>query len=187
MAVPRLLSVFKVREDGNLEFWVSNAVILLSTVLGVYLAAKAGYRTALDFELARTQRESFYMRRALLDELKDNLTQADAISKNMVENGWRFKNSDPDVFKLQGYVWETMKQQSITFQVPSELLTGIRRYYDKSSAYTKALAVGQGTAIEAANSWSKDTQDVREKVVPAMERDIAQLHDKLVDRGLQID
>ena len=109
MAVPRVLSIFKVRDEGNLEFWVSNLVIVLSTVLGVYLAAQAGYRTALDFELARTERESFYMRRALLDELKDNLTQADEISKNMAENGWRVRNADPEIFKLQGYVWETMK------------------------------------------------------------------------------
>ena len=55
MAVPRILSIFKVRDEGNLEFWVSNVVIILSTVLGVYLAAQAGYRTALDFELARTR------------------------------------------------------------------------------------------------------------------------------------
>ena len=88
---------------------------------------------------------------------------------------------------MQGYVWETMKQQSLTFQLPSELLTGVRRYYDKSAAYTKALAAGQGTAIEAANCWMKDTQEVREKVVPAMERDIAQLHGKLTDRGVQVD
>jgi hypothetical protein len=186
MAVPRVLSIFKVRDEGNLEFWVSNVVIILSTVLGVYLAAQAGYRTALDFELARTERESFYMRRAMLDELKDNLTQADQISKTMAESGWRFRNTDPDVFKLQSFVWETMKQQSTTFQIPSEVLTGVRRYYDKSGGYAKALGVGQGTAIEAANGWMKDTQEVREKVVPAMERDIAQLREKLVNRGVQI-
>ena len=186
MAVPRVLSIFKVRDEGNLEFWVSNLVIVLSTVLGVYLAAQAGYRTALDFELARTERESFYMRRALLDELKDNLTQADEISKNMAENGWRVRNADPEIFKLQGYVWETMKQQSTTFQIPTDVLTGVRRYYDKSGGYAKSLAVGQGTAMDAAKSWLKDTQEVREKVVPAMERDIAQLREKLVNRGVQI-
>ena len=185
MAVPRLLSIFKVRDEGNLEFWVSNAVIVLSTVLGVYLAAQAGYRTALDFELARTERESYFMRRALLDELKDNLVQADTISKNMAENGWRVRNADPEIFKLQGYVWETMKQQSTTFQIPSEVLTGVRRYYDKSAGYTKQLAVGQGTATEAVAAWLKDTQEVREKIVPALEKDIEDLRNKLVKRGVQ--
>jgi hypothetical protein len=103
----------------------------------------------------------------------------------MVENGWRFKASDPDVFKLQSYVWETMKQQSTTFQIPSDVLTGVRRYYDKSNGYTKALAVGQGTAVEAANAWMKDTQEVREKTVPALEKDIEELRNKLVKRGVQ--
>ncbi|WP_088342876.1 MULTISPECIES: hypothetical protein [Rhodomicrobium] len=186
MAVPRVLRIFKVREQGNLEFWVSNAVIVLSTVLGVYLAAQAGYKTALDFETVRTERESYFMRRALLDELKDNLAQADEISKNMAENGWRFKNSDPEIFKLQSYVWETMKEQSTTFQIPSEVLTGVRRYYDKSGNYAKALAIGQGTAIEAASNWLKDTAALREKVLPVIEKDIAGLREKLVGRGIEV-
>ena len=69
----RILQVFKVRESGNVEFWVSNLVIMVSTVLGVYLAAQAGYKVALEFEVARGERDGYYMRRALLDELKDNL------------------------------------------------------------------------------------------------------------------
>jgi hypothetical protein len=187
MAVPRILRIFKVRDQGNLEFWVSNAVIVMSTVLGVYLAAQAGYKTAVAFELGRTQREGYYMRRALLDELNDNLSQADEISKNMIESGWRFTNSDPALFKLQSYVWETMKQQSTTFQIPSQILTGVRRYYDKSDGIARSLAVGQGTAVDAAKTWQKETQDMRDKVLPAMEKDIASLRNRLAAQGLEVD
>ena len=59
-----ILRMFRVREQGNAEFWVSNLVIVLSTLLGVYLAAQAGYRTAIDFELARAEREIFHAPRA---------------------------------------------------------------------------------------------------------------------------
>ncbi|MDZ4792357.1 MAG: hypothetical protein SGJ17_14325 [Hyphomicrobiales bacterium] len=38
----KFFNPFKVREHGNLEFWISNFVIIISTVLGVYLAAQAG-------------------------------------------------------------------------------------------------------------------------------------------------
>ena len=69
--------MFEVRESGNKQFWLSHAVILLSTVLGVYLAAQAGYRTALDFEVTRAQRDSYFMRVALLDELNDNIEFAE--------------------------------------------------------------------------------------------------------------
>ena len=186
MAVPRVLSIFKVRGEGNLEFWVSNVVIIFSTVLGVYLAAQAGYKTALDFEVTRSEREGYFLRRALLDELKDNLVQADSMPKNMVDQGWRFRNSDPNVFKLQSFVWETMKQQEITFQLPAGVLTGVRRYYEKSGDYERLLAVGQGRRMTG-QAWMKDTQDVREKIVPTLEQDIAVLHQRLVGRGVQVE
>jgi len=110
--------------------------------------------------------------------MSDNLAQADEI--------WRFTNSDPAVFKLQSYVWETMKQQSITFQIPLEILTGVRRYYERSDVFARSLAVGQGTAIEAARLWQKETQNMRDKVVPAMEKDIAALRNRLMAQGLNV-
>jgi hypothetical protein len=37
----RVLRIFKVRESGNAEFWLSNLFIMASTIIGVYLAAQA--------------------------------------------------------------------------------------------------------------------------------------------------
>jgi hypothetical protein len=43
--------------DGNedLKFWVSHLIILLATVLGVYLAASAGLKSAVQFELIKVR------------------------------------------------------------------------------------------------------------------------------------
>jgi hypothetical protein len=68
-----IVRIFRVRESGNAEFWIANLVVMASTIIGVYLAAQAGFKTALQFEVARSERDGFYMRRALLDELKDKL------------------------------------------------------------------------------------------------------------------
>ena len=180
------MRIFKVRDHGNAEFWVSNLIIVFSTVLGVYLAAQAGYRTAVAFEVARGDRDGYYMRRALLDELKDNLDQADKVADFVVnKDGWRFKGN-ADAYKLQHYVWETMKQQAITFQLAPAVLTGVRRYYDSAAGYAQSLAQGQGTAIEAAKSFSAETKKMREETVPAMERDIAGLKDRLEARGIAL-
>lgn len=179
MAVPRLLSIFKVRPEGNLEFWVSNFVIIVSTVLGVYLAAQAGYKTALEFEVSRTQRESYFMRSALLEEFKDNLNLAEKNADYIMnKDGWRFK-ADSEAFKLQAYVWETMKQQSITFQLPSDILTGVRRYYDDFSAYAADMRQGQSLAMNGAKLTVEATKKIRETLVPRMEKDIATLGAKL--------
>jgi hypothetical protein len=182
-----ILRIFKVRETGNAEFWVSNLVIVLSTVLGVYLAAQAGYTTAIDFEQTRTDREGYYMRRALLDEVRDNLDQADQWSDFIInKDGWRYQGN-PDAYKLQSYVWETMKEQATTFQLAPAVLTGVRRYYDNASGYAMNLARGQGTAIDAAKAFSADTKKMREQTVPVMEKDIASLKGRLDKRGIALD
>ena len=53
MRIAQFFRIFKVRETGNAEFWISHLMIMASTVLGVYLAAQAGYKAALEFEVAR--------------------------------------------------------------------------------------------------------------------------------------
>ncbi|MDX2263393.1 MAG: hypothetical protein NW215_00270 [Hyphomicrobiales bacterium] len=178
---------FKVREHGNVEFWISNLVIIVSTVLGVYLAAQAGFRTALQFEEARNDRDGYFMRRSLLDEVKDNLNTADQfVDFIQNKNGWRYQGA-PDAYKLQGYVWETMQEQSVTFQLPPAILTAVRRYYDTAQNLAKSLAQGQGTAIEAAKTLAEETKKMRETTIPAMERDIDSLRQRLAARGMSTD
>ncbi len=168
-----------------LEFWISNLVIIVSTVLGVYLAAQAGFRTALEFEIARTEREGYFMRRALLDELKDNLTASTEYSDFIINrDGWRGRGNSP---KLQDYVWQTMQQNTLTFQLPAEVLTGIRRYYNTFELLGKSFEIGQGTAIDAAKALAEEVRKAQETTVPALERNIAELREKLNARGFKVD
>ena len=141
----RVLRIFKVRESGNAEFWLSNLFIMASTIIGVYLAAQAGFTTAMQFEIARSDRDGYYMRRALLDEVKDNLASVDewsAVRKGYAQPHFgrvfpavrhlggllvrqrRLVEPDiaPDELKMKTFVWETMKQQTITFQLAPQLL-----------------------------------------------------------------
>jgi len=173
---------------GNrLEFWVAQLVIMFTTVLGVYLAAQAGYRTAIEFETVRADREGYYMRRSLLAELKDNLDNADRMADAVInKDGWRFKGS-ADAYKLQSYVWDTMKQQSITFQLPTEVLSGVRRYYDAAAGIAQNLAQGQGTAIEAAKQLLEETKKIRDDTVPRLEKNIAVLRERLAAKQVALE
>lgn len=186
MAVPRALRIFKVRDEGNLEFWVSNAVIVLSTVLGVYLAAQAGYTTAVEFERVRNEREGYFMRKALLDELKDNLDEADKTSAWVAKDGWRMQGGSADAFRPQNYVWDAMKESTVTFAIPAEILTGVRRYYAAAEVVARQYAIGQGTAMDGAKQSMAEVKKVREVTVPALEQDIARLRGSLVQAGFTV-
>ena len=192
------LRIFKVRESGNAEFWLSNLFIMASTIIGVYLAAQAGFTTALQFEVARSERDGYYMRRALLDEVKDNVASVGEWSsafekalRNRIsdqyflpsdswttywsdKNGWSNAGIHPDELKMKTFIWETMKQQAITFQLAPELLSGVRRYYDSMEGNMKDILTRDWKAGPAAKAILEDTQRMREVIVPAFEKDIAE-------------
>jgi hypothetical protein len=206
----RVLRIFKVRESGNAEFWLSNLFIMASTIIGVYLAAQAGFTTAMQFEIARNDRDGYYMRRALLDEVKDNLAAVDEWSGGMEKamrnrisadyflptdtwvdywsekGGWQNSHVKPDEVKMQAFVWETMKQQAITFQLAPQLLSGVRRYYDAMEGNMKEVRGGEWKAARAAKAILDDTKRMRDETVPAFEKDIAELRANLTRTGVPV-
>ncbi len=205
-----VVRIFKVRESGNTEFWIANLIVMASTVLGVYLAAQAGFTTALQFEVARSERDGYYMRRALLDEVKDNLDSVDDWSQTFEKalrnrisesyflpadpwvvywndkNGWSSAGIAPDELKMKTFVWETMKQQAITFQLAPPLLSGVRRYYDSMDGNMKDVLSHEPKAGQAAKAILDDTKRVRDELVPAFEKDIAQLRASLEAQGVPL-
>jgi hypothetical protein len=229
--------IFKVRQDGNVEYWVSQLVILLSTVLGVYLAAQAGYSTAIEFEVTRGERDAYYLRRALLDEVKSNLRAVDewssAYDKALREKldpayfepgetwavffhdkmGWAHlgelthpaermrlhyyetaKRKElqasneliPGELKMKTFVWDTMKEQVITFQLPPELLSAVRGYYDDMDANVRAVRSNTEKAGPAAMAIMQDTRRMREEIVATFEKEMAQLRSKLESKGVSV-
>jgi hypothetical protein len=184
MGALRMLKFFKVRETGNAEFWVSHFIILLSTVVGVYLAALAGYRTAVEFEVTSTDRQGYYLRRALLDEVKQNFVWADAMADGILKD-WRAGFPGQ---KVKTFIWETMKEQNITFQLSPEILGTIREYYDDCDDYTRTLSPGGGVGgsqIEA-EAWKQKTKKARDTVVPILEKELAELRAEFVKNGIPI-
>jgi hypothetical protein len=205
-----LTRIFKVRESGNAEFWLSNLFLMASTIIGVYLAAQAGFSTALQFEVARSERDGYYMRRALLDEVKDNLDSVDDWSKSFEKvlrnriseqyflpgdswtdywsgkNGWSNAGVMPDELKMKTFVWETMKQQAVTFQLAPELLSGVRRYYDSMDGNMKDVRSQEWKAGPAAVAILEDTKRMRNEIIPAFEKDIAELRASLIARSVPV-
>ena len=110
MAIPRPLRfirpLFLPRDKNNAEFWLSHALVIGSTVLGVYLAAAAGYRVGMELQAVRSDRESYYLQLALLAEVNDNLRQVEHWSEQYlnVSRGQFVGRSEQ--YRLETYVWD---------------------------------------------------------------------------------
>ena len=121
MRVGNLFGFLNVTGSSNREFWFGHILILLATVFAVYLAASAGLKTAVEFELIKSDRDSYYMRSALLDEVRDNAEQMQRWGKEYRGGKARKFIGNPEDFKLDDYIWQTMKDSSGTFEIPSSL------------------------------------------------------------------
>ncbi len=55
------------------EFWIKNLIVVLSTVLGVYLAAYTNLETATEFETVRVDRDKD-MRFSLPQEINHSIS-----------------------------------------------------------------------------------------------------------------
>lgn len=58
-------SIFDVSKRQNAIFWFSQLAIIVSTVLGVYLAASQGLKAAVNFHTVISNEKNFYTLSAL--------------------------------------------------------------------------------------------------------------------------
>jgi hypothetical protein len=171
MAEGGFFNLFRVREKDNLEFWVSHAIVLLSTVLGVYLAASAGYDSAVRFEKMQSNKAGFHMRRALSDELSDNLKEAQKWTGYFLEgDAWRFEGK-PEDYPLQTYVWDAMKANEATLALNPKILTEIRRFYRATQLNVRDMVSGSSASRPAAEAIRKDIKRMQAEILPLLAKD----------------
>ncbi len=205
------------------ELLISSGVQVVSTVLGVYLAARSAYWNT----VIRSERDGYYMRTALLDELKENVAAIDAWSADfqahldrnpaiqahaeelkqsadpeIVKSGhawvawWKagsaFRLTDirdnPPVLTLSTFIWDTMKQQSITFQLPADFLSEVRRFYGTISSRMPEVATRENLTRQrdaAVTIW-RETKHMREIVVPGFEKRLKTLRTELLAKGVTL-
>jgi hypothetical protein len=209
------------------ELMITSGVQVVSTVLGVFLAARSAYKNTADFEAIRSERLGYFMRAALLDELKENIAAVDAWSADfqarldsnpaikahaeelkksadpeILSTGhawvawWKagsaFRltdiNNNPPVLTLSTLMWDAIKQQSVTFQLPAGFLSAVRRYYISISSCMPQVSTRENLARQqdaAVTIW-RDTRNMREIVVPDFEKRLKMLRAELLRKGITL-
>ena len=212
----------------SMEMLVTSGVQLVSTVLGVYLAARAAHKNTVEFEVIRSERDGYFMRAALLEELKENVASVDAWSADfqahldqnpaiqahaeelkesadpeIVQNGdawvawWKAGSAfrlthiadNPPVFAFSMLIWDAMKEQTVTFQLPADFLSAVRRYYRDIAAAMQDVSTRdrlERTRRAAVTIW-QETRHMREDVIPAYEKRLARLRAELLGKGVTLD
>lgn len=158
------------------EFWLGNMFIILSTVLGVYLAAHSGLKTAMEFDQISSDKDNYYLRANLRDEVLYNIGITERIIKTIDKIGTFDRSNYPN---FQTYILDTMKQQPNTLKTPNNILNGVLRYYDDvNSLFDKRRRV-LISYPELANKLRDRVASFKKETLVKMEDDLAALRTRL--------
>ena len=183
----RWAGLLKVREKDNLEFWVAQLVVIVATVLGVYLAAQAGFAKAVQFEQVIGDRDGYHLRSALIEELRDNLDQADQWGKAFTGGQAQSFFVPGARFELQTFVWDAMRFSKENSQTHDAGLTGVRRFYHDAEANLQRMTQADRNARPAAEALLAQVERARQTVLPLLEKDRDALKARLQAAGIALD
>ncbi|WP_240223849.1 hypothetical protein [Rheinheimera hassiensis] len=172
-------------EISNLSFWVSQISMIIATVLGVYLAAQQGLQQAVLFEQIQSDKNNYYLRKSLQQELSDNLVLIQDFTEQI--KGVGAHNVKRHAIVLDTFVWESMKFSPATLETPPALLSESRKFYrEVNDIHNKILSsfysIPYGSKLLLAQ-----VEHMKTVVLPMFEADTGQLKQTLAQQDVEVE
>ncbi|PKF79938.1 hypothetical protein CW749_09585 [Vibrio sp. vnigr-6D03] len=174
------------KELKSSGFWLNQMFMIVSTIVGVYLAAQSGLQQALTFDTYSKMEDNYYLRMSLHDELTDNTNDLQAYINDYLSRNppaQEMKDNRPDMSK---YIWETMKYNPTTLETPNEVLTAARRFYAKSEDILDRAMARRLGAKYAGDQLQVLVDDMKNETLPYIAKSANQLKTELAKNGVVI-
>ena len=173
---------------ANWEFWIGNFFVVFSTVLGVYLAAHAALETAIQFEAVRADRDSYYVRTSLRNELNHNISVYEEIIKNYQDGKKGYHKNDQWINHPEFIIWESLKSSPALITTPPEILSGVSSFYQYSELMLEKLSKRGPTnsTIYIANQLEEKINAFKKETIPLIENNLALLEKELLKNEIKL-
>lgn len=165
------------------EFWIGHLLVMASTVLGVYLAAHSGLKSAIEFDAITSDRDNYYLRANLRDEVLYNIGITKQIIKTIDKVGSFDRKNYPN---FQTYVMDTMREQSNTLKTPNKILSGTLQYYDQVNRLYEQRSKHLLSYPVLADRLRHEVDKYSSKVLPILEQDLENLKRRIEKSGLTV-
>lgn len=176
-------------DHGELKktgFWLNQAFMIISTIVGVYLAAQSGLEQALKFDTLNKMEDNYYLRMSLYDELEDALNDLDAYAEFLTKNpsSQAIKEHKP---MLEKYIWHTMQYNPTTLETPSYILSDVRRFYSKADRTLDQVERWAIGSRHAAELLKEQTAEFRQGSLKALLNSAEHLKQLLEKEDIRVD
>jgi len=115
-------------ELRSASFWVGHIVVIFATMLGVYLAATAGFKQALKLDLLQSDRGTYYVSESLHQELVFNNENMQFYLDGLKGKSNVF-NEHIEGIKLNNFIFNAAQESDSTFEIAPDLLSEVSQYY----------------------------------------------------------
>lgn len=158
-------------------FWISQLMVIIATVGGVYFAASQGLKQAIQFDSIKSDQTNYYLRKSLQSELSDNAgyirDYTDKVSKRVVKPS----------LNLESFVWKSMMYSPNALETPSDLLREAQKFYHTAN---EIMTNPHFNDSNRAKSLGELADHIESKVLPLFTKDLDALRDKLGKRGITL-
>jgi len=175
-------------KQANWEFWIGNFFVVFSTVLGVYLAAHAALETAIQFESVRDDRDSYYTRSSLRNELNQNIDIYEEIIHNYQNGLSRYHKGDQWSNHPEYFVWESLKSSPALLTTPPEILSGVTSFYKYSSLVIEKLSKSgpNNNTVYIANKFEEQINEFKNTTMPLLDENLMSLKNELIANKVEL-
>lgn len=170
------------RSEMGVSYWVGHAIVIVSTVIGVYLAASVGFQKAVEFELLKSDRDTYYLAHAYHNEVIANAEVAEAFAKEFNGKAYFAEQNRP---RFNRYVYETMKFAPSTFEIRPQILNAVAQYYsDVDDLINKldARKLGKQVVLQRLNERSAE---IKSTALAMLAEDVEAMKKRLNDSGIK--
>lgn len=178
---------FQVRSQDNKEFWFGQFIIILSTVLGVYLAAFKGFEIAVTFDRLAHQRDSYYLQQSFYQELEDNTQTIQSKILDVYDDKSRITmlRHTQDQMVLDNFVWNAMQESEITFQIDPKILKASRNFYrDYNLLFANVDSPHPYDQKVTIDKIREMNENIKTNILPLLSEDIGVLKEKVRKAGM---
>lgn len=172
-----IMSATNRSEVRRASFWVSQAVIIIATVGGVYLAASQGLKQAMQFDTIKSMQNNYYLRKSLQNELTDNV----GYMREYVEKVGQRVVKPP--LNLETFVWNSMTYSSTALETPSDLLREAQKFYHTADDIMNNPNWNDGLRAKALGELA---DHIEKNVLPSFEKSTADIRAELKRRGIDV-
>ena len=171
----------------NWEFWIGNFFVVFSTVLGVYLASHAALETAIKYDSLRTDRDNYYVRTSLYNELNHNISVFEEVIPNL-RKGRRYYKNDQYITHPQYFVWESLKKSPAALTTPPKILAGVSHFYENTGIILNKLDQRKNFKDSfSANELEELVNDFKKETMPLIQQNLAELKNDLKQSEIQFE